>query len=83
MSWPPQIGNALPRAAECWYERAKFDEWILNPRGHGLEWERVFHVTGADRDRVWAALAAAAIGAVIVEVRDRAPSGIVCGVRRR
>jgi hypothetical protein len=81
MGWPPQVGDPLPRAAECWYEQAKLDEWILDSRGHGLEWERVFRVSSADRNRVWEALAGAAIKATIVEVRDRAASGVLCGVR--
>ena len=81
MGWPPQVGDALPRAAECWYEQAKLDKWILGLRGHGLEWERVFRVSSADRNRVWEALSAAVIEATIVEVRDRTASGVVCGVR--
>ncbi len=80
MGWPPQVGEVLPRAAECWHEPIKFGEWILAPRGHGPEWERVFGVTDEDRGRVWEAIAAAAIGAAIVEVRDRSPFGIACGV---
>lgn len=80
MGWPPQIGDSLPRAARCWHEQTKLLGWILSPAGHGREWERVFHVTAADHELVWAALAASAIGAEIVEVRDREPNGIACGV---
>jgi hypothetical protein len=83
MGWPPQVGDMLPRAADCWFEQPKLDEWILGSRGHGLEWERVFRVSSADRNRVWEALAAAASKAAIVEVRDRGASGVVCGVRGR
>jgi hypothetical protein len=53
--------------------------WVLNSDAHGPEWERVFHITPADHELVWAALAAAAAGAAIIEVRDREPNGIVCG----
>lgn len=80
MGWPPKVGDALPRAAECWYEQAKLLSWVLNSGGHGPEWGRVFQVTVADHELVWAALAEAAIGAKIVEVRDREPNGIACGV---
>jgi hypothetical protein len=37
MEWPPQVGEKLPRAAECWREPVKFARWILAPRGHGSE----------------------------------------------
>jgi hypothetical protein len=80
MGWPPEIGDALSRATECWHEAIKFERWILAAPGNGLEWERVFDVTGADRERVWQALAHAAIGAEIIEVRAREPNGIACGV---
>lgn len=83
MGWPPQVGEPLPRASDCWYERAKFEEWILAPRGHGREWRQVFGVGPEDGDRAWRALVSAAGSAVIVEVRDREPDGIVCGVRAR
>jgi hypothetical protein len=81
MGWPPQIGEMLPRATECWSEPIKFEGWILNSAGHGSEWERVFQVALADRERVWAALVAAAADSPIAEVRDRGADGIVCGVR--
>jgi hypothetical protein len=81
MGWPPEIGDGLPRATECWHEAIKFERWILAARGHGPEWERVFGVTGADRERVWQALAEAAIGVELVEVRDREPNGVACGVK--
>lgn len=83
MGWPPQIGEALPRASACWYEPIKFEEWILAPRGHGREWQRVFDVGLDDRDRVWEAIASAAGTAVIVEVRDRGANGVVCGTWER
>ncbi len=81
MGWPPQIGETLPRATDYWYEQIKLDGWVLNPGGHGPEWERVFRVTVADRETVWAALAEAVADLAIVEVRDRGDNGIVCGVR--
>lgn len=81
MGWPPQPGEQLPRVDACWHEPTKFEEWILNPRGHGREWVKVFGVGQADRARVWPALASAARTAPIVEVRNRENFGVVCGIR--
>jgi hypothetical protein len=73
----------LPRADACWYELIKLEEWILAPRGHGREWQKVFGVGAGDRERVWQALASAVRTAEIVEVRDRGEDGVVCGIRER
>lgn len=81
MEWPPQPGEPLPQASACWYEPIKFEGWILAPRGHGREWERVFGVGAEDQERVWQALASAARTAAIMEVRDRGAEGVVCGIR--
>lgn len=83
MGWPPQPGEALPQASACWYELIKFEEWILAPRGHGREWQRVFGVGPEDQERVWQALAPAAATATIIEVRDRGEDGVACGIRER
>lgn len=83
MGWPPQPGEPLPRANDCWHEPIKLDEWILDPRGHGREWQQVFGVDRRDRKRVWQALASAARTATIAEVRDRDDFGIACGIRER
>lgn len=83
MDWPPQPGELLPRADACWYDAIKFEEWILAPRGHGREWQKVFGVGAGDRERAWEALASAARTAAIVEVRDRGEDGIACGIRER
>jgi hypothetical protein len=80
MSWPPKLGDPLPRADAVWFETAKLELWILAERGHGHEWERVFHVTVEDSKRVWEAIAAATHDAVIATVRDRGADGVVCGV---
>jgi len=80
MGWPPKVGELLPRAAEAWFEQVKFDDWMLATRGHGAEWERVFGVGVGDHAQVWKAIAAAAPGATITEVRDRSPFGIACGI---
>jgi len=41
----------------------------------------VFHVSSDDWERVWRAIAKATAGAAIMEVRDRSPHGIACGVQ--
>lgn len=79
MGWPPQIGDPLPRAAECWHDRTKLDRWVLG-RGHGAEWKRVFRVDEDDRDLVWSAIKHAVQEAAVEEVRDRSDFGVVCGV---
>lgn len=81
MGWPPKVGEVLPRATECWYEQAKLDDWVFATRGHGPEWKRVFRVGPEDHKRVWEAIAEAAPGAMIEEVRDRSPFGITCGIK--
>jgi Domain of unknown function (DUF6883) len=80
MTWPPRIGEPLPRAAEAWCSEGKWVDWILAERGHGSEWSRVFHVRPDRWERVWEALATAAIGALIQTIRGTAPGGITCGV---
>jgi hypothetical protein len=80
MSWPPNIGEPLPRAAGIWFEQSKL-EWILGAEGHGREWMRVFHVDSGDWERVWRAIAEATPGATIKEVRKRSPHGVTCGVQ--
>lgn len=79
MSWPPRIGDPLPRAWDAWYKRSKL-EWILGDEGHGPEWEKVFRVTPSDAAGVWSAIASAALGSKIQVVRDRFPFGVTCGI---
>ena len=80
MAWPPEIGDRLPNAELAWCERVKLERWILGGEGHSREWAYVFHVGLKECARVWDAIAKAALGAVIFEVRDRSPFGVVCGV---
>lgn len=79
MSWPPKIGEPLPRAEGAWYEPAKLERWILSARGHGPELRRVFQVGVEDSDRVWNAIARSIQAARITTVRDRGADGVVCG----
>ena len=80
MSWPPNVGEPLPRAGDAWYEQIKLEGWILAERGHGPEWKRVFHVGVEDSGRVWQAIAMAVPHTRVATVRDRGADGIVCGV---
>lgn len=76
----PAIGQPLPRATEAYAEREKWQDWILADRGHGHEWARVFHVELDAAERVWRAIADAALHAPIVRLIDRRQVGVVCGV---
>jgi hypothetical protein len=81
VTWPPKIGDPLPRGDQVWYEPVKLEDWVLGEDGHGKEWERVFHVGLEDRDRVWHAIASAVQNARIASVRDRGSKGIACSVK--
>jgi len=80
MSWPPKIGDPLPRADQVWYESIKLEDWVFAERGHGAEWRRVFQVGSEDRELVWAAIVTAVRDARIATIRDRGAKGLVCGV---
>lgn len=80
MSWPPDIGEPLPRAEDAWYEQVKLEGWILAERGHGPEWRRVLRVGVEDSGRVWQAIVMVVPRARVATVRDRGAEGIVCGV---
>ena len=80
VSWPPKVGDPLPRAGEAWCVEEKWADWILAERGHGPEWSRVFHVDLSQWKRIWEAIAVAVIGASVETVHDTTPNGITCGV---
>jgi hypothetical protein len=80
MGWPPKVGEVLPQAAEAWCTPEKWERWVLAEHGHGPEWSRVFKIDAEDWERVWGAIAEAALGAGIKTVRNNAPDGITCGV---
>jgi hypothetical protein len=80
VSWPPKIGEPLPRADRAWHEPLKLEEWVLAERGHGEDWQRVFHVGFEDREALWETIVSAVQGARITTVRDKGTNGIVCGV---
>jgi hypothetical protein len=80
MSWPPQIGDALPRATDAWCEQTKLTRWVLGEEGHGAEWERTMHVAVEDADEVWRALADLAATATVTGLRDLGRYGFNCEV---
>jgi len=79
MSWPPGVGELLPRVDEAWYADEKWADWILAERGHAGEWARVFSVKLADRERIWHAITTVSFSAKIDTARE-APDGITCWV---
>jgi hypothetical protein len=80
MTWPPEVGDPLPRAAEAWCTREKWANWILAEQGHGPEWGHVLHVDPSQWEALWEAIAAAVIGALIETVRNLGATGVSCGV---
>ena len=78
---PVSVFTSVIRIFRAPRPTSRHRRFSLNSGGHGPEWERVFRVTAADRDRVWTALAASAADSPIFEIRDRGVDGIVCGVR--
>lgn len=89
MTWPPKVGDPLPRAAEAWFEPAKWSEWILAGRGHGPQWATVLHVDLGDVDLVWEVISRRVLADPVSRVRDLGTYGLNCevnvrvGVRRR
>lgn len=79
-AWPPQIGETLPRAAECWYERIKFAGWVLASHGHGPEWEKVLCVGLNDIDVIWAAISVAVALTPVSGIIDNGEHGTTCRV---
>ena len=73
------IGLPLPRARDTYAEPIKWS-WILGAQGHGPQWERVFDLGEQDAERLWSAIAAAALGSPVVRVRA-GPWGLGCDIR--
>ncbi len=81
VAWPPRVGEPLPRAAHARYEEPKWSEWILSARGHGREWEAIFHVRAADANVLWDAIAKAVVEAPVYGVRVSPGGGMLSEVR--
>ncbi len=78
VTWPPRIGELLPRAGDAWCERTKLIDWVLAEEGHGTEWRRVFRITREDMDLIWSLISKAVLTAPIMRV-DEKNTGIGCG----
>jgi|GEM_PF-1591091 len=81
MGWPPQVGEALPRAADAWCVEEKWFAWILADDGHGPEWANVLQVDSDEWELAWQALKGAVRKAAIKTVRSLNTGGVTCGVR--
>lgn len=81
MSWPPQVGDPLPRAADAWCVQEKWLAWILAEDGHGPEWAKVLQVEPDEWELAWQALKGAVLEAAIRTVRSLDGGGVTCSVR--
>lgn len=85
MSWPPTIGEPLPRAGDAYGVESKLRAYSLNQEHEiGAHKARVFRqMLGIDLDDVeYLAdqLLAGVRGVGISDVRDNAPYGVLCEV---
>ena len=86
MSWPPNVGDPLPRAAEAYGITEKLVSYSLNldhrdggPKAKGFG--QILGITLADVDHLAETLRREVLDAVITSVRGNAPFGFVCEVR--
>ena len=83
MSWPPTIGELLPRAGDAFGVQEKLSAYCLNP-DHELEargFLQILGIASADLEHLAAALLAGLRRAPITSVRDNTPFGVLCEVR--
>ncbi len=85
MGWPPQVGDVLPRAEECFGLRDKLSNYSLNPaheRGFAKArgFETLLGVTVADLEYLEATIRIGIRGAPIGSIRDNSPYGVLCAV---
>jgi hypothetical protein len=86
VSWPPIVGDRLPRAAEAFGITEKLVTYSLNiDHADGSTKARGFHqilgIGPADFGYLAHALRMGVLYAAITDVRDNAPYGLLCGVR--
>lgn len=86
MTWPPAIGEPLPRAREAFGIEEKLASYCLNPEQEiggpkARVFERALGIRLADVDYLAAALRAAILETTISDVRDNAPFGVLCELR--
>jgi hypothetical protein len=72
----PKVGRPLPRAADAYTDRRKWDLWILSDDHHGPDWQALFG--DVEFEQAWPALRQAVRTAVVVDVRDLGELGVSC-----
>jgi hypothetical protein len=85
MSWPPAIGELLPRAEDAYGALDKLRGYSLNlEHDVGTHKARVFRsvlgITPEDADWLAAQLLTGVCQALVSAVRDNAPHGVLCEV---
>jgi uncharacterized protein len=85
VSWPPIVGDRLPRAAEAFGITEKLVRYSLNlhhpsggPKARGFH--QILGIALADVDYLAHALRTGVLNALITEVRESASYGVTCGV---
>jgi hypothetical protein len=85
VSWPPLVGDPLPRAAEAYGITEKLVTYSLNidhrsggPKAKGFQ--QILCIGPADVDYLARALRTGVRDAAITDVRDNPPYGLLCEV---
>lgn len=88
MSWPPMIGEPLPRAQDAYGIREKLTAYCLNaehevggPKARGFA--QILGITIAQVTHLVQALHTGVRDAPVTDVRDNTPYGVLCEVRIR
>jgi len=85
MTWPPAVGEPLPRAQDAYGVDEKLRAYSLNPSHDvGSHKARVFRsvlgITLDDVDNLTEQLLVGVLTAPVIAVRDNAPHGFLCEV---
>jgi hypothetical protein len=85
VSWPPEAGDLLPRAAQATGVREKLAAYSLNVENvHGApkarSFERILGITIEHVDYLESAIRAAILNTPVASIRENAPHGINCVV---
>lgn len=85
MSWPPKIGELLPRAEDAYGVHDKLARYSLRAEHNeggpkAAAFARVLGITAADLDYLAEALLAGVQKRPVVEIRDRGRFGMHCRV---
>jgi hypothetical protein len=86
VSWPPQIGELLPRPEEAYGVHEKLAGYSLNRehadgRHKAVLFEAVLDISAADVDYLAGSLIAGITDTPVRAVRENAPHGYLCEVR--